>query len=397
MIAQSGPMPLATSLPTPVDQPTRLLGGLSPQGFMRRHWQKKPLLVRGALPAGETPVSRDELFALAARDDVESRLLVNDGARWSLRHGPLPRRALPPLGRPGWTVLVQGLDLHVDAAQRLLERFRFVPAARLDDVMVSYASDRGGVGPHFDSYDVFLLQIAGRRRWHIGRTKQTALRENLPLRILREFEPEQEWLLEPGDMLYLPPRWAHDGVAEGGDCMTCSIGFRVPSREDIATELLLRLADRDDGEDATPQLYRDPQQAATDAPGAVPPGLLEFATRALERRLARPQAVRRALGECLSEPKPTVYFDAGQPIVEGLGVRLDKRSRMLYDDTHVFINGQAQTMTRRDAPILRELADTLCLDARRIGRLSPAAREWLDQCSRAGWLRVPHDETRRPR
>lgn len=375
-----------------IERPTPLLGGLSPQQFMRRHWQKRPLLVRGALPPSEAPVNRAGLFALAAQDDVESRLMVNHGARWSLRHGPLPRRALPPLGHRGWTLLVQGVDLHLDAAQRLLARFRFVPAARLDDVMVSYASDGGGVGPHFDAYDVFLLQIAGRRRWRIGRMRNSALREGLPLRILREFEPEQDWLLEPGDMLYLPPRWAHDGVAEGGDCMTCSIGFQVPSREEISAELLLRLADRDDGEHVAPQHYRDPHQAATDAPGALPQGLLEFATQALEHRLTRPLAIQRALGELSSEPKPTVYFDPGQALVEGCGVRLDKRSRMLYDDRHVFINGQAQAVGRRDAPILRELADTLSLDARRITRLSPAARDWLDQCCRAGWLRVQPTE-----
>ena len=186
-----------------LDEPLPLLGGLSPTQFMRRHWQKKPLLVRQALPGIGAPLPRAELFALAARDDVESRLVQRHATGWSLRHGPLPRRALPPLSRPAWTLLVQGLDLHLQAAHELLARFRFVPGARLDDLMLSYASDGGGVGPHLDSYDVFLLQVHGRRRWRVGRPADAAFVEGLPLKILRRFEPEHDWLLEPGDLLWI--------------------------------------------------------------------------------------------------------------------------------------------------------------------------------------------------
>ena len=209
-----------------IDRPMTLLGGLSPARFMRRHWQKQPLLVRQAVPGFAPPLDRARLFALAADEAVESRLLVRDGARWKLRHGPLPRRALPPLARPGWTLLVQGVDLHVDAARTLLDRFRFLPEARLDDLMISYASDGGGVGAHVDSYDVFLLQASGRRRWQVAHQRDRRLVPDLPLKILRTFEPAQEWVLGPGDMLYLPPGWGHDGVALGADCMTCSIGLR---------------------------------------------------------------------------------------------------------------------------------------------------------------------------
>ncbi len=219
------------------------------------------------------------MFALAARDDVESRLIQRHADdRWQLRHGPLPRRALPPLAQPGWTLLVQGLDLHVDAAHDLLSRFRFVPAARLDDLMLSYASDGGGVGPHIDSYDVFLLQVQGRRRWRIGRAPSGALslRDDVPLKMLARFEPAQEWLLEPGDMLYLPPGWAHDGVAVGGDCMTASIGFRAPRADELAQALLARLADAPAEARRAPR-YRDPAQPATTTPAAVPEALQRFA------------------------------------------------------------------------------------------------------------------------
>ena len=208
-------MTIVAPLPCKSHQTLPLLGGLSPQQFMSRHWQKKPLLVRGAVPDFQPLLSRSELFALSGREEVESRLVAQTRGGWSFRRGPFQRRALPPLSRPGWTLLVQGVDLHDDRAHELLSRFRFVPQARLDDLMISYASDGGGVGPHFDSYDVFLLQAQGRRRWRIGRQYDLTLRDDLPLKVLANFEPEEECVLEPGDMLYLPPLYAHDGVASG--------------------------------------------------------------------------------------------------------------------------------------------------------------------------------------
>jgi len=173
-----------------------LLGGLSAAEFMRRHWQKKPLLVRQAVALDGPPVTRNALFDLAARDDVESRLIVRAGSRWSVRSGPIARRQLPPLATRAWTLLVQGVDLHEESAHRLLRRFRFIADARLDDVMCSYASDGGGVGPHVDSYDVFLLQTRGRRRWRIGRAAKPRLRDDVPLKMLADFVPGEEWLLD---------------------------------------------------------------------------------------------------------------------------------------------------------------------------------------------------------
>ncbi|MGH6622329.1 MAG: cupin domain-containing protein, partial [Burkholderiaceae bacterium] len=167
---------------------------------MRDYWQRRPILLSAALPRFETPISREQLFAWAADEDVDSRLVTNVAGRWNVQHGPLAR--LPALARPGWTLLVQGVDLLDDAARALLSRFRFLPDARLDDLMVSYASDGGGVGPHVDSYDVFLLQAHGRRRWRISRQTDLQLRPGLPLRVLANFRPEQEWVLEAGDMLY---------------------------------------------------------------------------------------------------------------------------------------------------------------------------------------------------
>ncbi|KAF1048082.1 JmjC domain-containing protein [Xylophilus sp.] len=363
-----------------------LLGGLSPRTFMARHWQKKPLLVRQAIAGFTAPLARAELFALAGEEGVESRLIRQQGGGFQLRHGPFARRALPPLAQRAWTLLVQGVDLHDERAHALLQQFRFVPEARLDDLMVSYATDGGGVGPHFDSYDVFLLQAHGRRRWRIGRQRDLALRDDLPLKVLAHFEPEQEFVLEPGDMLYLPPRYAHDGIAEG-ECMTWSIGFRSPGTGELARELLQRLAE--DASDAVgDRLYRDPQQPAVDAPGAIPPQLHAFAADALRRALAEPRDLARALGEYLTEPKANVWFEPVEPVLAlpSEGVALDRRTRMLYDADHIFINGESYRAAGRDAVLMRRLADARRLGPGDLARASAAARGLLLQWLEDSWV-----------
>lgn len=365
-----------------IDQPLTLLAGLSPAQFMRRHWQKKPLLVRQAIPGFVAPLSRAAVLALAASDAVESRLVRRREGRWLLRHGPLARRSLPALSEREWTVLVQGVDLHDGAAHALLRRFAFVPQARLDDVMVSFATDGGGVGPHFDSYDVFLLQAQGRRRWRIGRQKDLTLKDDLPLKILAHFEPEQEWVLEPGDMLYLPPRWAHDGIAEG-ECMTVSVGFRSPRRAQLAHEVLARVAEVAADDEDSP-LYRDPDQVAVARTGAIPAALQAFARTAVERALADPQALERALGEVLTEPKPSVWFEPAPPALMEQVV-LDARTRMMYDAHHVFINGESWRASGRDAALMQRLADARRLAPHELARASDAALQLLAAWCDAGW------------
>jgi 50S ribosomal protein L16 3-hydroxylase len=388
-----------------------MLGGLSPQQFMKRHWQKKPLLMRAALPGALQEVEPSTLFALAGQPGVESRLVLGpacapDG-RWALRSGPFSRRSLPPLQQPGWSLLVQGLDLHLPAAHELMRRFGFIPQARLDDVMVSYASDQGGVGPHFDSYDVFLLQVRGRRRWRVGRMQQAELEEGLPLKILKHFEAEESFDLEAGDMLYLPPRWAHDGVALGPHCMTASVGFRSASRGETATQVVQRMVDAflDEWEEqqAPPgegrrwmdRLYKDASQPASAHSGLIPDALRGFAREAVERLLNDPAALDRALGEWLSEPKPHA---APEPEDFGLitqlepqaawrnGLKLCARSRMLYDAHHVFINGESFSASGRDATLMRQLADFGQLSPAQCARLSPQALDLLVEWWEMGWI-----------
>jgi 50S ribosomal protein L16 3-hydroxylase len=372
--------------PMNTEQPLALLGGLSPSQFMKRHWQKKPLLVRNAIPGFVPCVGRADLVALAGEEGVESRLIVDSPKGWKMKHGPFPKRGLPPFSQKKWTFLVQGVDLHHDGVHALMQQFRFVPDARLDDVMISYATDGGGVGPHFDSYDVFLLQAHGQRRWRIGRQKDLSLQPGVPLKILQNFEAEEEFVLNPGDMLYLPPKYAHDGVAEG-ECMTWSIGFRAPQEGELARELLLGLADEafDGVGDA---IYRDPKQGAMSSPAAIPQSLTGFARQVVDKALQNPELLDSLLGEYLTEPKANVWFEDAELAPDlSVGMRLDRRSKMMYDDKHVFINGEGFKVGGRDAAVLRQLADERVITVQKIKVLSADAKEALLDWAGAGWLK----------
>jgi 50S ribosomal protein L16 3-hydroxylase len=372
-------------------RPLPLLGGLSAEQFMRRHWQKKPLVVRQAMPGFTPPVERDALFALAAREDVEAPLIQHAKGGWKLRHGPFAKRGLPARSQPGWTLLVQGVDLHDDGAHALMQSFRFLPDARLDDLMISYASDAGGVGAHFDSYDVFLLQASGRRRWSIGRQRDLSLQPGVPLKILKHFEPEMSFVLDAGDMLYLPPRYAHDGVAVGPNCMTYSIGLRSPAAMGLGADLLARIAEAEADElEGTPAgaavHYRDPTQpAVAAAPAAMPAALQAFARKAVADALRHNDVVDRALGESMTEPKANVWFEGGEMPEPLQSLSLDRRTRMLYDERHVFINGVSFRAAGRDATLMRRLADRRTLGARDLVRASDDAIALLGDWCEAGW------------
>ncbi len=366
------------------------LGGISVNRFMREYWQRRPVLIRAAFPDFAPPVSRQRLFELAARADVESRLIVRRGASWSLRHGPIPRRSLPPLAQSRWTLLVQGLDQADAGAHELLARFRFVPDARLDDLMASFATDGGGVPAHVDNYDVFLLQAHGRRRWRISRQRDQRLQPGMPLKLLADFRPSREWLLEPGDMLYLPPGVAHEGVAVG-ECITYSIGFRTPTWQELHDPWLARFAEHT----RLGGRYADPDQRVTAHPGELPAAMVRQAHAALSRARPARAHTERFLLEHLSEPKPDVVFQRPKHspspgtfarAVRRRGVILDVRSRMLYGGPGIALNGELFEVAAGLRPALRRLADRRRLDGDSIARapasLAPLLRDWL----LAGWL-----------
>jgi 50S ribosomal protein L16 3-hydroxylase len=342
---------------------SRLLGGLTPRQFLAQHWQKKPLLIRGALPGFAGPLTRAAVLRLAQSPELESRLVARSGSRWTLTQGPLTRAALAALPARNWTLLVQGLNHALPAADELLQRFDFIPYARLDDVMVSYAAPGGGVGPHLDSYDVFLLQGAGRRRWRIGPAGQARFRDDVPLKILRGFKPREEWVLDPGDMLYLPPGYAHEGTALE-ECFTYSIGFRLASHQELAQRFLDYQQDRLLVEGR----LRDPDLQPTARPGAIPASLIGQAQSALAALTWNRATVADFLGRELSEPKPQVLFSPPAPAMDSgrfaaalrrHGVHLDGRSRMLYHGGRVYLNGEAAVsgLARTDMALLRRLAD----------------------------------------
>lgn len=372
---------------TNLPQPLTHLGRLPVAQFMRRTWQRRPLLVRGALPALPPPVDRATLFALARRAEVQSRLVTATDGRWQLKHGPLAR--LPSPARPGWTVLVQGLEAWVPAAAELLARFRFIADARLDDLMASYASDGGGVGPHVDSYDVFLIQVQGRRRWRIGRQRDLAEVPGLPLKILADFRPTEEWVLEPGDLLYLPPNVAHEGTAVGGDCITCSVGFRAPTLGDLAERWLDALTVQP-GWRAN---LTDPGLPATRRPAALPPTLIDQARSKLCALRPTLTDTRELLLAALSEPKGDAVFTAQRSpaskrvaLIRTHGVRLDPRTRLMYSGRLFGINGEVHRATAGTAAVLRALADRRMLEAEQCRTLSPAVLGLLGEWLQAGWL-----------
>jgi 50S ribosomal protein L16 3-hydroxylase len=382
------------------DEVTPLLGKLTPRQFMRRYWQKKPLLIRQAIPDITAPLTRDELFELADLDDVESRLITHFRNTWNLEHGPFAPDELPSVKKREWTLLVQGLNLHDDRAHALMNRFRFIPDARLDDLMISYATDGGGVGAHFDSYDVFLLQVQGKRRWRIGAQRDLSLKPGLPLKVLQNFEPEHEWVLEPGDMLYLPPHIAHDGLAEG-ECMTCSIGFRAPSTHELTAQFLYHLAEQ--AGDATSAKanarYRDPEQTPVEKPAVLPALLVERVGAILATIDWNEKDIAAFLGSYLSEPKSNVVFDPPdralneQKFVERVkktGLRLDRKTNLLYDASSYFVNGEAAKLTASMKKWLPEFADTRRFEAKRFVTLTDdsAMTSLLHEWYRAGWIQT---------
>ncbi len=355
---------------------------MTPQAFLRRHWQKRPLVVRRALPKLRGVIDKRALFALAARSEVESRLVERRARRWQVAHGPLPVSRLLRAGARNWTLLVNGVNFHHAAAERLLRRFSFIPQARLDDVMVSYAAPGGGVGPHVDSYDVFLVQAQGRRRWRLAR-RPFRLVPDAPLKLIADFRPDDEVVLEPGDLLYLPPGWGHDGVALDA-CITCSIGFRAPRGAELAADFLDYLHERG-LPDAT---YRDPGLRATRHPGRIGTGMVDFAQRQLGRIRWNRNDVAGFLGRYLSTPKDHVVFTANpEPgSLRKKFVTLDPRTQFLYLGPRFFINGEAFVPRAAQRAVLAALADRRRAPGRPLARagLEPLISAW----HRAGYLHL---------
>ena len=338
------------------------LGGITPKDFLRDYWQQRPLLVRNALPGFSGLLTRDELTELACHEDAQSRLVVQRNGKWHLKHGPLNSSDLTKLPKKQWTLLVQDVNHFLPSARDLLSKFRFIPHARLDDLMVSYAPKGGGIGPHFDSYDVFLLQGMGSRRWQISAQQDDRFIADAPLRILKNFLPEQEWVLKPGDMLYLPPKYAHNGIAED-DCMTYSIGFRAPSHDELMTQFLVYLQDKVE----TEGWYSDPGLQLQSHPSKISVAMQSQVNSILKKIHWNRDDIENFLGIYLSEPKSHVFFEQPtKPLTPYLflqqikkkGVQLGLKSRLLSSRNKFFINGEVYRVDSNAFKTLLELADS---------------------------------------
>ncbi len=369
--------------------PRSLLGGLAAREFLERYWQKRPLLVRGAWPDFADSLSVSDLFRLAARADCESRLVIRDRGGWRIEHGPLPARRARALPARRWTLLVQGLNHFVPAADRLLRAFRFVPYARLDDVMASYAAPGGGVGPHVDSYDVFLLQGRGRRRWRISRQRDHEPDPRAPLKVLRRFRADREWVLQPGDMLYLPPGVAHEGTALGAS-VTYSIGFRAPSSRELASAFLAHLDDRLDPGAAR---YADPDLRPARRPAALDDAFVARCAGMLAAVRWTRDDLEAFLGAWLSEPKAHVQFvpprhppgpRAFARAAARRGVVLAPATGMLHRRGAVFVNGERIAAGGPLRRLLERLADDRALAPGT--SFTAAAAALLYTWYRAGWI-----------
>jgi len=367
-------------------QVLRRLGSLPVARFMREAWQRKPMLLRAAIPDFVSPLKPARLLQLARDPEAETRLVEFQRGKWRLQHGPLGR--LPSTRKSGWSVLVQGVDLLDSNAHDLLQRFRFIPDARLDDLMASYATDGGGVGPHVDSYDVFLLQGYGRRRWRISRQRDLRLLPSADVQVLANFRPTHEYILEPGDLLYLPPGVAHEGTAIG-DCITYSIGFRAPTHQELLEPYWSDLA----AHSVVRGRYVDRGLSPTRRPAALPGAMVERLHRALRLHTASTATSRFLLGY-LSEPKAQVVFDRPQrPLAnrafaaraQRQGVELDRRTRLLYRGTTIGINGQFLRVSAKSRVALQKLANRRHLPPIALADdLVQLLHDWY----RSGWLHL---------
>ena len=369
--------------------------------FLRAYWQKKPLLIRKAFRDWQNPLEPDELAGLACEEDIESRLICQTDAGWAMEQGPLAEERLTGLNESHWTLLVQAVDHHVPAVADLIAPFRFIPNWRIDDVMVSLAADQGGVGPHFDQYDVFLIQGLGRRRWQIGAhcDADTLLLRHEDLKLLSEFEATEEWVLEPGDILYVPPGISHNGVAVGSDCMTYSVGFRAPSRGDLLGHYVDDVLDgiKDD------ELYRDPDLQAQANAGEILPGALDRLQQMMLESLSDPAHFARWFGTFNSTPKypdmdwrpeiPVAPEEVREAIIAQTPLSRNPASRLAFiagakdiDAVMLFADGVCFDCIDETAALAKDLcaADSVVLDVALAG--SAAAIDLLTQLCNNGCI-----------
>jgi 50S ribosomal protein L16 3-hydroxylase len=349
---------------------TTLLGGMKPAAFLRDHWQKRPLLVRQAIPGFAGIVDRDRFLSLATRTDGTAKLILEHprrppARRWERHDGPFASLDASMLPRSHWTLLVHGVQALLPGGWEILREFSFIPTARIDDLMISYAADQGGVGPHDDAYDVFLLQGPGRRRWRVSAQPDREVVTGAAIRVLRDFRSEAEWVLEPGDLLYLPPGVAHWGIAEG-PCFTYSIGFLAPTHEALVQNFLGYLGETL-GETLGDAIYQDPDLRLQQEPLEIGPAMIDQVARVLAQVRWDRGMVGDFVGRLLTGPKPQVVFAAPKrplsPEAFDRKLRESRRGRLtlalpsrgLVRGSRLYFNGEAHAARAQALRLFKQL------------------------------------------
>ena len=341
----------------------QLLNGLTPEAFLAEYWQKKPLLIKNAIPNFIGLLSPEELAGLACEEDVQARIVQKKSDKWLVKNGPFDDADFTNLPDRDWTLLVQSVNHYLPEAAELLNQFDFIPKSRLDDLMVSYAPDGGGLGAHVDSYDVFLLQGSGYRNWKISSQTDLSLIEDAPLKILKNFVSEQEWILEAGDMLYLPPQISHWGVAVGDNCMTYSIGFRAPKTQELIHEFLSYL--QENLNETENGLYSDPDLQLSNQPAAISDAMVNKVSVMLQKITWDNNTIADFLGKYLTEPKPDVFFGPAKKLsmskfisqLQQKTIVLDLKSKMLFTDNAFYLNGEKLTLSDNLDACMQDLAN----------------------------------------
>lgn len=380
------------------------LGNMSTETFLREYWQKKPLLIRQAFPGFENPLSADELAGLSLEEEVESRIVLEHGERpWEMRRGPFDEDDYRNLPERDWTLLVQAVDQFVPEVADLMKAFRFLPSWRLDDVMISYATPGGSVGPHYDNYDVFLLQGEGHRRWKLGQRCDTdsPLLDNPDMKILSDFELQEEWVLAPGDMLYIPPGLAHYGIAED-ECMTYSIGFRAPSHHEVLVHYTDFLGQYLNDQ----QRYTDADQVAVSDPAVVDDAAVERLREILLTAANDKQALAVWFGRFMTEPRYPEMLQAQdhqkglleEVLGQGYGMLRNASARLAYrvenDQIVLFASGEHCVLPASLLPLVQLVCNEDYLDAEQLlsWRADPEAWTLLEQLLDKGDLLLEGDD-----
>ena len=346
-----------------LNRKTHILGKTSINDFLKNYWQKKPLLIKNAIANFESPITESDLFTIAQNEEAVSRLIEYKQDIWQVKYGPFKKSDLPKKTNIPWTILVQNINHYLPFAESFLNLFKFIPYARLDDLMISYATKKGSVGPHFDSYDVFLFQAQGIREWKISDQKKFTLDKKSSIKIITNFKSKNSWVLKPGDMLYLPPNIGHWGISQSDDCLTYSIGFRAPATFEIQSKFLDFIQDHLIANEN--EIYKDPNLAPQKNPAEISSNMTKAMRNIVDRLRWDKSSINHFIGQLLSEPIESSIFETRKPLslkafekrIVNKTLKLNSKTRMLFIKNNFYINGEFIKIDKKYTPFLKQLAN----------------------------------------